>query len=69
MNPGEFNAGAGPPGRAPPNAAMRMKPNMQVPQNDEVINRVARILQGQGPFSGWQAEVTIRTRVLNVYQM
>lgn len=69
MNSGEFNPGAGAPGRPAQNAAMRMKPNMQVPQNDEVINRVARILQAQGPFSGWQAEVSIRTRVLNVYQM
>ncbi|KAJ5774449.1 UAA transporter [Penicillium paradoxum] len=72
MNPGEFpNPGAGP-GRPAPNAAMRMQANMQAPKNDNVqsmMSYVAQILQGQGPQPGWQAEVPIKTRATNVYQM
>lgn len=72
MNPGEFpNPGAGP-GRPAPNAAMRMQANMQVPKNDNVqsmMSYVAQVLQGQGSYGGWQAEVPIKTRATNVYQM
>ncbi|CAG8104100.1 unnamed protein product [Penicillium olsonii] len=71
MNPGDFNPGAGP-GRPAPNAAMRMKTNMQVPKNDNVqamMNHVAQVLQSQGPYGGWKAEVPTKTRATNVYQM
>ncbi|CAG8295619.1 unnamed protein product [Penicillium salamii] len=71
MNPGDFNPGAGP-GRPAPNAAMRMKANMQVPKNDNVqamMNHVAQVLQSQGPYGGWKAEVPTKTRATNVYQM
>lgn len=72
MNPGEFpNPGAGP-GRPAPNTAMRMNPNMQVPKNDSVqamMTYVAQMLQNQGPYGGWKAEVLIKTRATNVYQM
>lgn len=71
MNPGDFNPGAGP-GRPAPNTNMRMNPNMQIPKQDNVqamMNHVAQMLQNQGPYGGWKAEVPTKTRATNVYQM
>ncbi|KAJ5551347.1 UAA transporter [Penicillium sp. DV-2018c] len=72
MNPEQFpNPGAGP-GRPAPTAAMRMKANMQIPKGDSpqsMMAYVAQMLQSQGPYGGWKADVPIKARAANVYQM
>lgn len=48
------------------------RPGMQPPRNENasiIMNHVAQMLQSQGPFSGWKAEVPIKNRAMNVYQM
>lgn len=45
---------------------------MQIPKQDNVqamMNHVAQMLQNQGPYGGWKAEVPTKTRATNVYQM
>ncbi|KAF7589438.1 hypothetical protein BBP40_004275 [Aspergillus hancockii] len=47
---------------------------MQVPQqqkqdNQVMMNYLAQALQSQGPFTGWRADVTLKERAINVYQM
>jgi hypothetical protein len=66
MNPAQFpNPGGGMPGV--------VKPNMPPQQNKEgaqlIMGHVAQILANQGPFGGWKADVPIKTRAMNVYQM
>lgn len=66
MNPAQFpNPGGGMPGV--------VKPNMPPQQNKEgaqlIMSHVAQILANQGPFGGWKADVPIKTRAMNVYQM
>lgn len=50
-----------------------VKPNMPPEQNKEgaqlIMSHVAQILANQGPFGGWKADVHIKTRAMNVYQM
>ncbi|KAL6234382.1 hypothetical protein BDW75DRAFT_164369 [Aspergillus navahoensis] len=67
MNPANFpnvngamSAGVKPPGQ------------MQgVPKADmqHILNNVAQMLQSQGPWSGWRAEVSVRDRTFKVHQM
>ncbi|KAJ5085737.1 hypothetical protein N7532_010508 [Penicillium argentinense] len=65
MNPAQFPN----PGGAMPGV---VKPGMQ-PQQKEganiIMGHVAQVLSNQGPFGGWKAEVPIKTRAMNVYQM
>ena len=66
MNPNGF---PNPQGAAMAGAA---RPGMQPPRNENasiIMNHVAQMLQSQGPFSGWKAEVPIKNRAMNVYQM
>lgn len=65
MNPvNSFNVGAG---------AMLTGANpqgaMQNAQNNHVSRHVAQVLQSQGPFTGWRAEVPITERAGKVWQM
>ncbi|KAJ5246498.1 hypothetical protein N7468_001481 [Penicillium chermesinum] len=51
---------------------MAVRPGMQPPRNENaslIMNHVAQMLQSQGPFQGWKAEVPIKSRAMNVYQM
>jgi hypothetical protein len=45
---------------------------MQIPKGDSpqsMMAYVAQMLQNQGPYGGWKAEVPIKIRAANVYQM
>lgn len=65
MNPANFPAGM--PGAAKPHGQV---PVMQKNENTQlVMNQVAQMLQAQGPFSGWRAEVSIKERAMKIYQM
>ncbi|KAJ6102243.1 hypothetical protein N7486_004670 [Penicillium sp. IBT 16267x] len=52
-----------------------VKPGMQQPNKDSqqsqsiIMGHVAQVLHAQGPFSGWKAEVHIKIRAMNVWQM
>lgn len=65
MNPAQFsNPGGGMSGV--------VKPGMQLPKNENaqvIMGHVAQVLQNQGSYGGWKAEVPIKTRAMNVYQM
>jgi len=65
MNPAQFNnPGAGMPGG--------VTQGMQPPKNENaqaILGHVAHVLSNQGPYSGWKADVPIKARVMNVYQM
>lgn len=66
MNPAQFhNPGGGMPGVVKPN--MPPQPNKESAQ--VILSHVAQVLTNQGPFVGWKAEVPIKTRAMNVYQM
>ncbi|KAJ5894054.1 UAA transporter [Penicillium taxi] len=62
MNPNNYNPGQG--------AMQNLKPVMQ-PKNDTplIMNHVAQALKSQGTFTGWKADVSIKVRASNVYQM
>lgn len=65
MNPANFNAGGAMPGMVKPAQIPPPKPdNTQV-----IMNHVAQALQNQGTYTGWKAEVPIKIRAMNVYQM
>ncbi|KAE8144407.1 hypothetical protein BDV25DRAFT_95931 [Aspergillus avenaceus] len=69
MNPANFsNAGGGMPGGAKPPGQMQV-PQQQKPEIQVMMNFLAQTLQSQGPFSGWRAEVSLKERAINVYQM
>lgn len=49
-----------------------VKTGMQPPNKESqaiIMNHVAQVLQNQGPFSGWKAEVSMKNRAMNVWQM
>jgi hypothetical protein len=52
-----------------------VKPGMQQPNKDSqqsqsiIMGHVAQVLHSQGPFSGWKADVHIKIRAMNVWQM
>jgi hypothetical protein len=65
MNPAQFpNPGGSIPGA--------IAPGMQPPKTENsqaIMAHVAHVLSNQGPYTGWKAEVPIKTRAMNVYQM
>lgn len=73
MNPVNFpNVGpAMPPAAIPPGA----RPPPQVPgaqraQNTNILMaNIAQLLQKQGPYTGWRAEVPVRDRAVKIYQL
>lgn len=62
MNPANFpNVGA---------AAMPGAPNpTQAAQSNAVFRHILGVLQSQGPFTGWRAEVPPEERAKNTWQM
>ena len=66
MNPANFNAGGGvPAGMVKPGQVPPPKP-----ENSQVImNHVGQALQNQGSWTGWKADVPMKVRAMNVYQM
>ncbi|KAJ5106678.1 hypothetical protein N7456_003353 [Penicillium angulare] len=49
-----------------------VKPGMQPPNKENhniIMGHVAQALNSQGPFSGWKAEVPLKVRAMNVWQM
>ncbi|KAJ5654306.1 hypothetical protein N7490_001309 [Penicillium lividum] len=68
MNPNQFpNAPGG-------GGMVGGKPGMQPPKDNQqiqgiIMSHVAQVLQNQGPFSGWKAEITNKTRMMNIWQM
>ncbi|PIG79369.1 hypothetical protein AARAC_010947 [Aspergillus arachidicola] len=65
MNPANFpNVGGGMPG-----AHGQMQVPQQKPDNQLMMNYLAQALQSQGTFTGWRADVSLKERAVNVYQM
>lgn len=68
MNPANFpNIGGGIPGGGNPHAQMQVP--QQKPDNQVMLNYLAQALQSQGTFTGWRADVSLKERAVNVYQM
>ncbi|KAE8376557.1 hypothetical protein BDV26DRAFT_282555 [Aspergillus bertholletiae] len=55
------------PGGGNPHGQMQVP--QQKPDNQVMMNYLAQALQSQGSFTGWRAEVTLKERAINVYQM
>ena len=70
MNPAQFsNPGGGMPGLVKPS----MPPQQQQQQRNEnaqmIMSSVAQELQMQPRLGGWKADIPIKVRAMNVYQM
>lgn len=54
------------------NVGVKPPAQMQgVPKNDgqHLLSLIAGNLQGQGPFSGWRAEVSVRDRAIKIHHL
>ncbi len=66
MNPAHFQNGAGM-GRGMPGNMQQMQQGFQAQNNNQQMQRhIIAMLQQQGPFSGWQATITVEQRAMKI---
>lgn len=70
MNPAQFsNPGGGMPGLVKPGMPQQQQQQQRNENAQMIMSSVAQELQMQPRLGGWKADIPIKVRAMNVYQM